>query len=71
MSKWISVEDRMPPDDNGVLIHVITANSIPLITTSAFCEGNWMSDCANWLSRGNCVTHWMRLPAPPKIKELP
>lgn len=63
MADWISTTDKLPPDDNEVLVYVNNPElrSVgSLITTAAFCEGYW-------LGVENCnVSYWMPLPEPPK-----
>lgn len=63
MSKWISVEDKLPSDDNDVLVCINNPNLgglKPWLTTAAFCDSVWLgvSDCN--------VSYWMPLPKLPK-----
>lgn len=56
--EWISVEDRMPPKNEMVLI---------------FCGGarelDWICSTGLWYDHDHTlVTHWMPLPEPPKMK---
>ena len=62
MSEWISVKDRMPDNDQDVLVYVRLKGRDPVITNSFFMENihRWSG-----LHRLN-VTHWMPLPEPPK-----
>jgi len=62
--KWISVEDRLPPDSGDVLCHWTAYD----IVTARLVHGRY------WKKEGdngeyysvNAPTHWMKLPEPPK-----
>ena len=59
MSKWISVEDRIPPDQQEVLVYTVSQKGIGNID-----KGYWSID--HFIHRGRArVTHWMPLPEPP------
>jgi len=63
MNNWISTTDKLPPDDNEVLVYINDPDlgAAPTwMTTAAFCESYWLGveECK--------VTHWMPLPEPPK-----
>ena len=56
--EWISVDDRLPPKNEMVLI---------------FCGGarelDWICSTGLWYDHDyTLVTHWMPLPEPPKMK---
>lgn len=81
-SEWISVKDKMPPEDGYYLFYLEDGKQ---------CIGNYVDDCDSWKSGGwqECyyfggqnpihfpqsksqqrssilVTHWMPLPKPPE-----
>ena len=63
MTDWISTKNKLPPDDNEVLVYINDPDlgGLPSwMTTSAFCEGYWLG-----IVKCN-VSHWMPLPEPPK-----
>ena len=58
--KWISVEDRLPEDDDS---NYIVWNGIYINIAIYWGDGRW------WPAGGyivNDITHWMPLPKPPK-----
>lgn len=55
---WISVEERLPSDDEYVLVHSINGTEIGLFFHSYFTDFN---DNAIY-----DITHWMPLPEPPE-----
>ena len=64
MPKWISVEDRLPEDDQDVLV-CVNKNTID----TGYCSFGYDPSVRNWYayaSVSNNVTHWMPLPEPPK-----
>ena len=59
MSKWISVEDRLPPDQQEVLVYTVSQKGLGNID-----KGYW--SIGRFIHRGSAkVTHWMPLPEPP------
>ena len=60
--KWISVEERLPEDDDDVLMMTDMGMSMGYYCRDSFSD-RWV-DYVNSDSR--CVTHWMPLPEPPK-----
>lgn len=71
MSKWISVKDRLPEDDDLVLViasgkpheNITLDNAIELATFSMD-EGWILEMLPEW--EDPKVTYWMPLPEPPK-----
>lgn len=60
--KWISVEERLPEDDDDVLMMTDMGMSMGYYCRDSFID-SWV-DYVN--SDSKCVTHWMPLPEPPK-----
>lgn len=67
VNEWISVKDRMPPDDNcWVLVCADGAMNV-----MAWYDGKW----CDWVKTRNSnivvseISHWMSLPAEPVSKE--
>lgn len=62
MAEWISVKDRLPENDERVLVclnNVASAMCNGKIDTDRFLKNGWV----RW---NKYVTHWMPLPEPPK-----
>lgn len=57
--KWISVKDRLPDEEERVLVAVDSDKSDTKIDTDRMVYRQWV----RW---GMSVTHWMPLPEPPK-----
>lgn len=58
--QWISVRDRIPPDQEEVLVCTLAKNGVRNID-----KGYWAID--NFIHRGRSqVTHWMPLPELPE-----
>lgn len=58
--KWISVRDRIPPDQEEVLVCTLAKNGVQNID-----KGYWAID--HFIHRGRSqVTHWMPLPELPE-----
>ena len=58
--QWISVRDRIPPDQEEVLVCTLAKNGVQNID-----KGYWAID--NFIHRGRSqVTHWMPLPELPE-----
>lgn len=80
MNEWISVEDKMPPDGQYVLVYygdnlddVKPAIEIDYATTGMvdYCDGTPERMVSNWTYKSyRCQeiqpTHWMTLPEPPR-----
>lgn len=62
--EWISVEDRLPDEDERVLVALTRSRSYTIIDTDRI--SNKYS--YKWVRWGNDVTHWMPLPPKPKMK---
>ena len=60
MSKWISVEDRLPEDMVEVLAYAGGDMAVAFLR-----RGQWESE-DGWLLVDNVLTHWMPLPEPPQ-----
>jgi hypothetical protein len=77
---WISVEDRLPPNEDFVLAVVNGSYKVPGMNVT-FVNGmviaSWFGDFGGWDLDGYPehdpeqlkVTHWMPLPEPPKEEE--
>lgn len=77
-NQWISVEDRLPPDDEDVLVYHQQDSHISVgffekdnVQWYIESDGNkfytdtgWETEIP-WAQKGR-VTHWMPLPKPPK-----
>lgn len=57
MAEWISVEDRMPEDNEKVLAYT---------KTGGYCVARYSARWNRFRTSGNVtITHWMPLPEPP------
>lgn len=63
INNWISVKDKLPEDDEYVLIYHNGSKAIKISWYSSFNE-KWMMDYNNIH-----ITHWQPLPEPPKELE--
>ena len=62
MNNWISVKDRLPKNDNRVLVYMHENRlSYTKIDTDRLVNGEWV----RW---SDTVTHWQPLPEPPEVK---
>ena len=60
VQEWISVADKIPPDQEEVLVLTQSKNGVRNVD-----KGYWAID--HFIHRGRSqVTHWMPLPEPPK-----
>lgn len=59
--EWISVKDKLPEDDEYVLVYHSWDD---YITSGYFDDHGWETDIP-WAPEGK-VTHWMYLPKAPK-----
>lgn len=76
--EWISVKDRLPPDDEDVLVYHLDDKHITVgyfnsdnVKSYIESDGNtfyidngWETEIP-WAPKGS-VTHWMPLPKPPE-----
>lgn len=63
MSEWISVDERLPPEEGHYLVFVKTTGYQGYcnhVDIAAHQGGEWSNDFG-WL-----VTHWQPLPEPPQ-----
>ena len=58
--KWISVKEKLPPEDESVLIYTIMGMCVAARWDDRF----FVSKTASFVKYD--VTHWMPLPEPPK-----
>lgn len=75
MNEWISVKDRLPEDEDEIVLviasgkpkHNITLNRAYELANYSPEEGWILTEYPEW----ECatVTHWMPLPEPPKGEE--
>ncbi len=71
MTEWISVEDRLPENDQPVLVvlAVDTVNYYPLSVRSYIDEkyglNDWVDEYGYTFCDDEIVTHWQPLPEPP------
>ena len=63
VTKWISVKDRLPEDDDDVLIF----SNERVIFVGCYKNGQWIS-YSLYAIYGNVVTHWMPLPSTEGLK---
>lgn len=79
MSKWISVEDRLPEDDKAVLCKQVNNKDLMICRLSnnewhesyedIYAVGGWINSFVSSVEDNECylrITHWMPLPEPPK-----
>lgn len=65
--RWISVEDRLPMEDQLVLVYLggYIGSLMELCSLDEF--GGWVTDMR--IAEDAPITHWMPLPLPPKEGE--
>lgn len=65
-SKWISVEDRLPEENQRVILY------IPRVMEGGNVRTGWLEPIKMWFTDGRDrlfykqVTHWMPMPEPPE-----
>lgn len=62
VNDWVSVKDALPPKDTDVLVWLESLNGIAVAQYDN--DGEWLE--ADECNITRHVTHWMRLPKPPK-----
>ena len=62
VNDWVSVKDALPPKDTDVLVWLGTLKTIAIARYDGSGECHEADECD--ITRH--VTHWMRLPKPPK-----
>jgi hypothetical protein len=72
-SVWISVEDRLPEYDKGVIAYVKSGSVLEMKYAS---NKNHPRLVPRWEWMGRSVpfweiTHWMPLPSPPDVRDTP
>lgn len=73
MSEWISVKDRLPEDDQSVLMCEIGQSGLPLIGwyENEFVDVPGFYIAHTFQNARVHITHWMLLPLPPEDDEYP
>ena len=72
VSKWISVEERLPEDDTNVLVYAIGNNEPSVIAMTGYTHNMYGFNIEGWRAPWQYffyeykITHWMPLPEPPK-----
>ena len=65
--KWISVNERLPVSQELVIVSICDTTGDTKFSYTSF---GWLTSCKEyWIVDGEengCVTHWMKLPEPPK-----
>lgn len=71
--EWISVKDRLPHDDDVVILF---SHDYGLFTLGFYMsekrvmsQGFWRIDDSDTAQKLDFVTHWMPLPQPPNLDE--
>ena len=63
MSKWISVEERLPKDGESVIGYDVFYERVGEVAMASWCKHLIFVDS----QRDDCkVTHWMSFPRPPR-----
>lgn len=67
MSEWIDIEKRLPDKREQYIVY---SEDYGMVTCLIWHEGRWVdiNDAGepSLTEYGDCVTHWMPLPEPPK-----
>lgn len=66
MNEWISVEDRLPPIGEEVIVAICDERYDSLCK---YTSSGWLASKDIWIVDNSIcpyVTHWMPLPAPPE-----
>jgi hypothetical protein len=65
-AKWVTVEERVPADDETVLVCLHTGQIVTGWWAPGINEWRNCSNGARFVDMGTNVTHWMPLPEAPK-----
>ena len=60
---WISVEDRLPEEQERVLVYDHVEGEGQTVYEAKRVNGRWIWANSVWVTHG--ITHWMPLPSPP------
>lgn len=66
MPEWISVKDRLPPENIRVLLYDLITPSGMVGELVILKSSKWYWRTDKWRAESNQVSHWMTLPEPPK-----
>lgn len=70
--KWVSVEERLPADDENVLVYAIGNNEDSVVAMTGYTHNMYGYNIEGWRAPWQYffyeykITHWMPLPEPPK-----
>lgn len=70
--KWISVEDRLPEDDEGQVLAIVNGKHGNINFVNGIVMAEYFNSDKEWILemfpeiRNPNVTHWQPLPEPPK-----
>jgi hypothetical protein len=65
-NQWISLDDRLPPDNELVLVNH-DGTGIEMATRHS--DGQWVICWTGFKTSGIAYTHWMPLPEPPRVMQ--
>lgn len=67
MSEWITVKERLPAEDEEVLISAEEDGERTAFVAFWRQDAKWWDNCyTGWVKEHLNVTHWMPLPEPPE-----
>ncbi len=66
---WISVKDKLPEQDGPILAWSGVLGDLPSFCTGGYELWNWSTEDSPHDYRLNGITHWQKLPEPPKEDE--
>jgi hypothetical protein len=69
--EWISVEDRLPEQDERVIVSMRFDNHgwRECVVAHIWEDGEWYNQTGDQIEECVMVTHWMPLPPPPKSEK--